>query len=95
MSKNEQTLKEVLLQLVSSPQIKDKYLLLSIKDAWAKCFGPTIQQYTTDLRFRNGILTVLISSAPLRHELTLSKGKIIKIMNETLEADHIKQVHIY
>ena len=45
MSKNEQTLKEILLQVVGAPQIKDKYLLLSIKDAWKLCFGrhhPTV-----------------------------------------------------
>ena len=95
MSKNEQTLKEVLLQVVGSPKIKDKYLLLSIKDAWKTCFGPTIQQYTSELRFREGILTATITSAPLRHELSLNKEKIIRIMNETLQSDHIKVVHIY
>jgi hypothetical protein len=95
MGKNEQTLKEILLQVVGAPQIKDKYLLQSIKDAWKQCFGPTIQQYTTDIRFRNGILTVVLNSAPLKHELSLSKEKIIKIMNETLKAEHIRAVHIY
>jgi len=95
MSKNEQTIKEILLQLVASPQLRDKYLLLRIKDAWSRCFGPTIQAYTTDIRYREGLLTVVISSAPLRHELSLNKEKIIRIMNETLEGDHIKTVHIY
>lgn len=95
MSKNEQTLKEVLMQLVSTPQLRDKYLLVSIRDAWKSCFGPTIQQYTTDLKFRDGVLTVLISSAPLRYELSMSKDKIIRIMNETLKEDHVKVVHIY
>lgn len=95
MSKNEQTLKEILLQVVGSPKIKDKYLLLSIKEAWSKCFGPTIQQYTSELRFREGNLTVVITSAPLRHELSLNKEKIIKIMNEALQSDHIKKVQIY
>lgn len=95
MSKNEQTLKEVLLQVINTPQIKDKYLLLSIEDAWKKCFGPTIQEYTREIRFRSGVLTVVISSAPLRHELTLNKEKIINIMNETLQANHIEKVNIY
>ena len=93
--RNEQTLKEILLQVINTPQLKDKYLLMSIKDAWKKCFGPTIQQYTTDIKFRAGALTVTIISAPLRHELTLNKEKIITIMNETLNDNCIKTVNVY
>ncbi len=95
MSKNEQTLKEILRQLVATPQIRDKYLLIRIKETWIRCFGPTIQEYTTDIRFREGTLSVMINSAPLRHELSISKDKIIRIMNENLEGDYIRAVQIY
>ena len=83
------------MQLVTAPKIKDKYLLISIKQAWKSNFGGSIEKHTTDIRFRNGTLSVVVSSAPLRHELILGKDKIVRILNEALGHDHIKTVHIY
>jgi hypothetical protein len=95
MSRNEQTLKDILVQLVTAPKIKDKYLVIRIREAWKVNFGGTIAQSTTDIRFRDGTLSLVITSAPLRHELSLGKGKIIDILNEALGDTYIKAVHIY
>ena len=95
MSRNEQSLKEILMQLVTTPKLKDKYLLIRIKEAWKLHFGGSIEKHTTDIRFRDGILSLVITSAPLRHELSLGKDKIIRILNEQLGQEFIKKVHIY
>jgi len=95
MSRNEQLLKDILKQVVGGPKIKDKYMLYNIKEAWKKCFGPTISGYTTEVRFNKGTLSIVLSSAALRHELSLGKEKIMKVLNEELGSDQIKGVQIY
>ncbi len=95
MPSNERTLKEILSQFVKSRPIKSKYALVKIKDVWREQLGSSIQQYTTDIRFRNGILTVQLSSAPLRQELIYGKVKLIELLNEAMGEEIIKDVKIY
>jgi hypothetical protein len=95
MSRNEQSLKDIILQLVTAPKIRDKYLIIRIKEVWKTHFGESIAGHTQDIRFRDGTLSLVITSAPLRHELTLGKEKIMKILNDALGDAYIKQVHIY
>ncbi|NND33068.1 MAG: DUF721 domain-containing protein [Saprospiraceae bacterium] len=83
------------MQLVNTPKIKDKYLLIRIKESWKVHFGGSIEKHTTDIRFREGVLSLVINSAPLKHELSLGKDKIIRILNEALGQEYIKEVHIY
>ncbi len=95
MAKNEQLLKDILQEVVSQPALRDKYILISIKEAWNKIFSQTIHQYTSDIKFKRGVLTVVVTSAPLRHELTMGKDKIIKLINEELGTEHVSGLHIY
>ena len=93
--KNEQTLKQVLDLFLGSQKIKDKYLLVRIQEAWRQHLGPTINSYTSEVSFRKGILTVHISSAPLRQELLFGKDKLIALINEALQDEVIKVIRIY
>lgn len=95
MSQNEQKLGDLLRQFVQSKPIKDKYLLEEIKSIWNANMGTTIAQYTSEMKFRNGILTLKISSAPLRQELLYGKPKLLSLLNEDLPGDPIKDIRIY
>ena len=92
---NERTLKDVLHQFVKTKPIRDKYELLNIKEVWKKCLGKTIDQYTSDIRYFSGTLTVVITSAPLRQELNFGKDKLKKLLNEELGKDVIHEIKIF
>ena len=95
MSSNEKTLGEILKHFVQSKPIKSKYTLVQIKEVWLNQLGPSIQHYTKDLTFNRGILTVRLSSAPLRQELLYNKPKLLALLNEALGGSVIKDVKIY
>ena len=95
MQNNEKTLKEILAQFVNSRPIKQRYTQVSIEEVWGKTLGPTISQYTREIRFRNGMLTVRIDSAPLRQELTYGREKVRNLLNEALGQEVVKGVRIY
>lgn len=95
MSRNEKTLKEILEQFARTKPIKNNLTEVRIKEAWKTQLGPSIQNYTSDMKFRNGILTVNLTSAPLRQELLYGQAKLIGLLNETLGEELIKEVKIY
>ena len=92
---NESTLKEILGQIVNSKSIKDRYELVHIRKIWAQTLGKTIETYTSDIRFYRGVLTVVISSSPLRQELNFGRDKLLKLLNEALGEDLIKDIKIF
>ncbi len=94
MSQNERTLKHILLELVTSGPIKDPYLQMGLKEAWTREMGPNIAQYTSDLIFKGGVLTVYIRSAPLRQELMLGREKIKQIINQAVPGAQVREVKI-
>ena len=92
---NEKSLKDVLQQFVKTKPIRDKYELLNIKEVWKKCLGNTIDQYTSDIRFFSGTLTVVIRSAPLKQELNFGKEKLRKLLNDELGKEIILEIKIF
>lgn len=91
---NEQPLKEVLKEMIELYRLRGKLNQSKIKATWEELMGPVIAKYTTDIRLRNQKLFLTITSAPLRQELSYGKDKIIKILNETLGENFIKDVII-
>ena len=68
--------------------------LVLIKEAWADVMGSGVVSYTNDLQFRNGILSVKLTSSVLREELSYGKEKIDKLLNEKLNKMLIKSVKL-
>ncbi len=91
---NEQSVKEVLKELLDAYRLKSKLDETRIRDAWATVMGPTIARYTQELRLRRSKLTVVISSASLRQELHFGRDKIRTNMNEALGEELIKDVEV-
>ncbi len=91
---NDQTLAEILRQIVEEKNWKAKLYQTKIKEIWVLNMGTTIAGYTKELRLRRKKLFIGISSAPLRQELSYSKEKIIALMNEGLGEEYITEVVI-
>ena len=91
---NEQTLKEALKQMVDTYRLRSRLNQTKIEKAWTRMMGPSIDNYTRDIKIRNHKLYVSIDSAPLRQELAMGRDKIRKMMNEELGEEYLKDVVI-
>lgn len=93
--RNEQTLENVLKAFVGQKKIKRGYSEADIKKFWNEQMGQTIAQYTKSVRYRNGLLSVEITSIPLRTELQYSKDKLIKLLQQEFDQVEIKDIRIH
>jgi hypothetical protein len=71
------------------------YYTSHIDEVWKQEMGTIIANYTSKLYFRDGLLKIYLTSAPLKKELLMGKAKIIEILNNALGTDLIKEVEIY
>lgn len=91
---NEHKLKDVLRDVVKSLKWDEKLAETKIRQLWNEKMGTTINQYTKELRLRNGKLFLSIDSASLKQELSYGKEKIRDMLNEELGDDVVKDVII-
>lgn len=90
---NDRNIKEVLAEFVGShKRIQRGVTNVGLRKVWDEQMGSMIAGYTQDLRLYQGVLTIKLSSAPLRYELSMAPEKIIKILNEGMGGDVVKEV---
>ena len=59
---------------------------------WPDGVGPGINKYTVSRTVKNGVMTVVISSAPLRQQLMMSRTALIKQLNDFLGGEVITDI---
>ena len=92
ISKNTQHIKLVLDALRKEQKLKKGLEKARVLKMWKELMSETIANYTTDIRYSNGTLTVHLTSSALREELNRGKEKIIRLFNEHLNDDIIKKI---
>lgn len=65
---------------------------VKIRDIWNNQMGPAIEKYTTNIKLKNEVLYVQLSSSVLREELSYGKEKIIRILNEEMGKELIHKL---
>lgn len=91
---NQTTLKEALTAMLDFYKIKGKYNQSRLKELWPQLMGPAVAKYTSYIRLHKKCLTIGISSAPLRQELSMGCDKIKDIINEQMGEDCVNKVVI-
>jgi len=90
---NDRNIREVLGDVIGkNHKLKKGFSTMQIKEAWNKEMGDIICSYTQKFYFSNGALTVYLTSAPLRNELSMSKEKVIDLLNKSCGAEVIKSI---
>ncbi|MEN8248931.1 MAG: DUF721 domain-containing protein [Bacteroidota bacterium] len=79
-------------QMFDAYRIKGKADKTSIITLWEELMGKTIAARTTKLFFKEDVLYVELSSAPLKQELTISKGKILTLIEDKIGHGVIKDI---
>lgn len=90
---NDRNIKEVLGDMMgSNKKLNRGYASVRIQNAWTIEMGDMINSYTKKIYFSGGVLTVYLTSAPLRNELSMSKQKVIDLINAACQERLIKEV---
>ncbi|MBR1544081.1 MAG: DUF721 domain-containing protein [Muribaculaceae bacterium] len=63
-----------------------------VLDIWGEIVGPGINRYTVNRAISKGVLTVWLTSAPLRNELSLNRSLLIKRINEAIGKDIVTNI---
>ncbi|WP_339611731.1 DUF721 domain-containing protein [uncultured Planktosalinus sp.] len=88
----EVSISEVLKEFVNNNKLDKGLEQIQAAEAWNKLMGPAIKKYTTAVKLNRGKLFVQLNSSVLREELSYGKQKIIKLMNEELGDELIKEI---
>ncbi len=89
---NQQTLKEAIQQLINSYKLGDKLCEVRLINSWEKVVGKMIANHTINLYVKKGKLYIKLDSAALKHELSFSKQKIVKLLNKEVGESVVKDV---
>ncbi len=91
---NDLPISEVIQDFIKENRLKPQLNETRVRSLWESKMGKTIATYTSNLSVRKGTLQITILSAPLRQELSFSKDKIKKMLNDELGEEFIKEVII-
>ncbi len=91
---NQTNLGDALKAMLDVYKLKGRYHQARLRALWPKVMGPSINQHTSELRLHRKTLYVNLSSAPLRHELSMGTDKILKMLNEELGEEFLEKVVI-
>jgi predicted nucleic acid-binding Zn ribbon protein len=91
---NEQSLGDVITQMIKAFRMEDKITEVRINAAWEKVMGKHIHSFTDRITFRNHELTVYLKSAPLREELSHARTRIIDSLNKEVGNNAVTDLHL-
>lgn len=94
VKKNDAPISEILKDFTHQKKISKGYNKSAISKLWKEKMGAVINEHTKKISYNNGILYIIVDSAPLKHQLFVGKEKIISILNKELGEDLIKAVNI-
>jgi hypothetical protein len=89
---NDSSVGDILNQIIKTNKLESGLNQVSVVDAWKNLMGNGVNNYTQNVALRNGTLYVELTSAVLRQELSYGKDKIIKMINEELGKEVVKDV---
>jgi len=89
---NDSSIGDVLKQIIQVNKLQPGIDEVSVKDAWKNLMGNGVNTYTRNVVLKGSTLYVELTSAVLREELSYGKAKIIKMINEELRREVVKDV---
>lgn len=85
-------LKTVLGDIIKKNALENGLNGARIHEVWSKSLGPNIQAYTKEVALEKDTLIVRLNSSVLRQEMSYGKEKIIKLINDSLQKEVIKDI---
>ena len=85
-------LSDILKQFVEENSLQKGLDKVNVEKAWTDLLGKGIANYTKKVSLRNDTLLVELTSSVVREELSYGKQKIIKMINESLGKEIVKDI---
>ena len=89
---NEGSIGDVLKEFIEKNKLQSGMDKIDVEEAWKSLMGNGVNSYTKEVVLKGTTLYVSLTSAVLREELSYGKQKIIKMINEELRKEVIKEV---
>ena len=89
---NEGSIGDVLKQFIEKNKLQSGMDKIDVQEAWKSLMGNGVNSYTKEVVLKGSTLYVSLTSAVLREELSYGKQKIIKMINEELGKEVIKDI---
>jgi len=87
-----QPLKDTIQELLKAYRIQGKVTQAQVIASWEKIMGKGISLKTKELYFQDRKLFVNLTSASLKHELIMSKTRVIQLINEEVGHNFIQEI---
>ena len=85
-----QSLREAIGTYLKKEKLDGKLNEYKLIGIWQELMGPIIASRTDRMFIKKKTLYVNMNSAPLKHELNMSKAKVLKLINEKMGIDVIE-----
>jgi hypothetical protein len=89
---NEGSIGDVLKEFIEKNKLQAGMDKINVEEAWKSLMGNGVNSYTKEVVLKGTTLYVSLTSAVLREELSYGKQKIIKMINEEIGKEVIKDV---
>ena len=89
---NNQSLKEVIEQMLNTYRLKGKLNEVEIINSWEGIVGKMIAKHTSEIYVRNKKLFVHLDSSVVREELSYAREKLLKSLNDVVGEDVITEI---
>lgn len=89
---NEGSIGDVLKEFIEKNNLQSGMDKIDVQEAWKSLMGNGVNSYTKEVVLKGTTLYVSLTSAVLREELSYGKQKIVKMINEELGKEVIKDV---
>jgi hypothetical protein len=89
---NESSIGDVLKAFIETNKLQGGMDKIDVQEAWKSLMGNGVNSYTKEVVLKGTTLYDSLTSAVLREELSYGKQKIIKMINEELHKEVIKEV---
>ena len=89
---NESPIGDVLKAFIETNKLQSGMDKIDVQQAWKNLMGNGVNSYTKEVVLKGTTLYVALTSAVLREELSYGKQKIIKMINEELGKEVVKDV---
>lgn len=86
------SIEDVLKEFILANRLQPGIDKIDVRDAWKNLMGNGVNNYTREIMLKGTTLYVELTSAVLREELSYGKEKIIKMINEELRREVVKEV---
>src|SRR4051812_8572823 len=89
---NEGSIGDVLKQFIEKNNLQSGMDKIDVQEAWRSLMGNGVNSYTKEVVLKGTTLYVSLTSAVLREELSYGKQKIIKMINDEIGKEVVKDV---